>query len=284
MIVKAVPMTFRFTVPFMMFVAFALPMRAESADPAAVVAALKMPEMIAVMQDEGVAYGADLEEQLFPGAGGVRWAALVDVIYDEDRMARRFDSVFTERLGRDDATLQAILAFFGSNRGQRIVALEIEARRALLDKAVEDAAKVTFENMAVEGTPRLDVLHRFAEANDLIEQNVSGALNANLAFYRGLAEGGAFADVEMTEADILADVWAQEPDVRTETEDWLYPFLNLAYEPLSDADMLAYLEFSRTPAAAALNSAMFAAFDDVFGVISHDLGRAAAEILSGQDI
>ncbi len=262
----------------------ALPLRAGSVDPAAVAATLRMPEMIAVMRNEGVAYGADLEKQLFPGAGGTRWAALVEGIYDEDRMARRFDGVFTAQLGRDDATLQAIIDFFGSDRGQRILVLEIEARRALLDQAVEEAAKVTVEGMMAKQAPRLDVLRRFAEANDLIEQNVAGAMNANVAFYRGLADGGAFAGAEMTEADILADVWAQEPDIRMETEDWLYPFLNLAYEPLSDADMLAYLEFSRTPAAAVLNSAMFAAFDDVFGEISHDLGRAAAEILSGQDI
>lgn len=83
---------------------------------------------------------------------------------------------------------------------------------------------------------------------------------------------------------MLAEVWAQEPDIRAETESWLYPFLALAYKPLSDADVEAYLAFSESEAGRAMNAAMFAAFDEVFREISHDLGRAAAEMLSGRDI
>ena len=33
-----------------------------------------------------------------------------------------------------------------------------------------------------------------------------------------------------------------------------------------------------------MNTAMFAAFDEMFRAISRDLGRAAADMLSGQDI
>jgi hypothetical protein len=48
--------------------------------------------------------------------------------------------------------------------------------------------------------------------------------------------------------------------------------------------MEAYIAFSETPAGATMNAALFAAYDELFGAISHDLGRAAAEMLSGQDI
>ena len=84
-----------------------------------------------------------------------------------------------------------------------------------------------------ERDPRLDLLDRFAEANDLIEENVSGALNSNLAFYRGMSEGGAFTGAEMTEEEMLSEVWSQEDDIRAETAGWLYPFLMLAYESVS---------------------------------------------------
>ena len=83
---------------------------------------------------------------------------------------------------------------------------------------------------------------------------------------------------------MLADVWSQESDIRAETEGWLYPFLALAYKPLSDADMQAYLTFSESEASRVMNAAMFAAFDEMFRDISRDLGRAAADMLSGQDI
>jgi hypothetical protein len=42
----------------------------------------------------------------------------------------------------------------------------------------------------------------FIEANDLVERNVSGALNSNFAFYRGLSDGGAF-EVEIPEELML---------------------------------------------------------------------------------
>jgi hypothetical protein len=262
----------------------ALPLRAQTSDPESVLQTLRIPEMIAVMQDEGIAYGDDLEEQLFPGAGGARWDGIVAGIYDEPALLQRFQSAFSARLAADPQAMDEIVAFFATDRGQRILSLEIAARRALLDEAAEEAAAVSVDDMRARDDPRLAVLERFAAANDLIEQNVSGALNANFAFYQGMSDGGAFDAAKMTEADMLADVWSQEPEIRAETESWLYPFLALAYEPLSDADLQAYLAFSESGASRAMNAAMFAAFDEVFRAISRDLGRAAAEMLSGQDI
>lgn len=272
--------------PIILVAAFlcALPLRAASADPAALLTTLRIPEMIAVMQDEGIAYGDELEEQLFPGAGGARWDEAVARVYDEPALLERFQSAFAARLAADPQAMDQIAGFFGTDRGQQILILEIEARRALLDEAVEEAAAVSVDDMRARDDPRLALLERFATANDLIEQNVSGALNANFAFYQGMSDGGAFDGAKMTEADMLAEVWAQEPDIRAETESWLYPFLALAYKPLSDADVEAYLAFSESEAGRAMNAAMFAAFDEVFREISHDLGRAAAEMLSGRDI
>jgi len=272
--------------PIILVAAFlcALPLRAASADPAALLTTLRIPEMIAVMQDEGIAYGDELEEQLFPGAGGARWDQAVARVYDEPALLERFQSAFAARLAADPQAMDQIAGFFGTDRGQQILILEIEARRALLDEAVEEAAAVSVDDMRARDDPRLALLERFATANDLIEQNVSGALNANFAFYQGMSDGGAFDGAKMTEADMLAEVWAQEPDIRAETESWLYPFLALAYKPLSDADVEAYLAFSESEAGRAMNAAMFAAFDEVFREISRDLGRAAAEMLSGRDI
>jgi hypothetical protein len=260
-----------------------LPAQAQVADPGAVADALRIDEVMGVMQAEGLDYGAQLEAELFPGGGGARWQAAVARIYDAAAMERRFSQVFGAEIGDEPEAMAAIVDFFGDARGQRIVTLEIEARRALLDEAVEDAAKVAFQDMEAERDPRIGLLQRFAEANDLIEQNVAGALNSNLAFYRGLSEGGAFGEA-MAEPDILADVWSQEADIRAETEDWLFPYLALAYQPLPDEDVEAYIAFSETGAGEALNAALFAAFDAIFTDISEELGRSAAQLLSGQDI
>ena len=198
-------------------------------------------------------------------------------------MTARFEMAMAKDLGGAEADLLAIEAFFGSAQGQRILQLEIEARRALLDQSVEDAAKVGWEDLQADGKARADQLRRFAQVNDLIESNVMGALNANLAFYRGLATSSSFGK-EMPEDQMLSDVWEQEPSIRQETEDWLYPFLSLAYQPLPDADLDAYTAFSETPAGKRMNAALFAAFDAVFTKISYDLGVAAAIQMQGDDI
>ena len=244
---------------------------------------LQIPGIIAVMRLEGLDYGRSLEDEMFPGRGGDAWDATVALVYDQPTMLRRFQTAFAAELQGDPAAVAAVVGYFDTPLGQRILTLEVEARQALLDKAVEAAAKERADQMAADADPRMAALRDFATANDLIEANVQGALNANLGFYQGMAEAGAFGE-DMTEDQMLADVWGQEPDIRKETEDWLFPFLALAYGPLSDADLQSYTDFSRTPAGKKMNTALFAAFDAVFVQISRDLGRAVAHQMTGDDI
>ena len=247
-------------------------------------ATLQIAGVLSVMQAEGADYGKTLEEEMFPGKGGAGWTVIVDGIYDAAAMKALFDkALITELGGADPATLEVIEDFFGSERGQRILSLEIEARRALLNQDTEDAAKMHVEDLSAKDDPRLDLIRKFAETNDLIEMNVAGALNANLAFFKGMAASGGF-DGDMTEDQMLQNVWSQEPAIRGETETWLYPYLALAYEPLPDDDLQAYLAFSKLDEGKVLNAAVFAAFNVLFIDISDKLGRAAAKQIQGEDI
>ena len=244
--------------------------------------ALRIREVMEVMREEGLQYGETLEADMFPGSGGAAWQAKVSAIYDADAMVATFNDALTEALSGEAATARVATEFFASPLGQKVVRLEIEARRALLDEVAEGSAQLGWADMEGEDDPRADLIRRFAEVNDLIDSNVTGALNSNLAFYRGLAGAGLMG--EMPQEDMLAEVWAQEEAVRAETEDWLYPYLALAYRPLSDAELTAYIEFSATPEGQGLNRALFSAFAVLFERISAELGAAAAIQLQGQDI
>ncbi len=244
---------------------------------------LKIADVIEVMQLEGLSYGAEMEQELFAGQGGASWTAVVGLIYDRPTMQSRFDDAFAEQLTGREKDLPAMQAFFGADLGQRILALEVEARRSLMDQAVEDAAKALVEDMMAEAAPRIDGLRAFSEANDLIEMNISGALNSNLAFFQGMDEVSG-PDPDMTQEDMLMTVWGQEPEIRAETEAWIYPYLSLAYGPLSDEELAAYIAFSKTEPGQVLNAALFGAFEVVFSTISRDLGRAAAKQMMGQDL
>ena len=250
---------------------------------AALMQTMRIADIVALLREEGIDYGRKLETDMFPGAGGAGWQATVGLIYDGARMEAVFGAALDAALDGQAEATAAAQAFFGSDLGQKVLGLEIEARRALLDDAVEDAAKLAWEEMAAEGGPRVALLDDFVAANDLVESNVMGALNSNLAFYQGMAEGGAFGE-EMTEDQMLSDTWAQEGEIRASTEGWIYPYLALAYGPLADAELQDYIDFSRSPAGQALNTALFAAFDEVFTPVSRALGLAVARQLQGQDI
>ena len=62
------------------------------------------------------------------------------------------------------------------------------------------------------------------------------------------------------------------------------PFLMLAYQPLSDQELDAYIAFSTTPAGQKANRAVFAAFDAMFVQVSKELGQSAGRLMAGQDI
>ena len=244
---------------------------------------LKIDALMAVMRTEGLANGKEMEADLFPGQGGAAWGVVLSRVYDTNRLHEVFDTALATALEGDHATQKAMRAFFGTTLGQRILALEIDARKTLLDDKATEAAARLWGKALNANTPRAAQINRFAEINDLVESNVMGALNGNLAFYRGMNAAGAFPQ-PMPEDDMLAEVWSQEADVRRDTTEWLFPFLMLAYQPLSDNELGKYIAFSETPAGQKANRAMFLAFDAMFVQVSKELGQSAGRLMAGQDI
>lgn len=251
---------------------------------AAIARTMMIGPVMDVLRAEGMAHSADLSKDLLEGQDDAAWQAVINLIYNPDKMTGRFNTALAAALGDDAQTVLADSeAFFGSPTGQRALTLEIEARMALLDAGAEAAAKDAWLGLAQSNPERAAQIERFAVLNDLIESNVMGALNANLDFFRGLSAAGAFGD-PMPEEQMLTEVWAQEPDIRTETTDWLYPFLMLSYQSLSDAELQEYIDFSASPSGQKMNAAVFVAFDAVMRDISGELGAAAGRLMVGQDI
>lgn len=252
--------------------------------PAAVLADLmRMDETFAIMAEEGRAHGTEIEAGSFPGRGGAGWAATVARIYDTERMRTRFLAVFAEALKNDPAAIEAASRFFGSDLGQRILTLELDARRAMIDDDVSEAAEVTAEKMKAARDPRLRLVRKMIEAADLVEMNVAGALSANLAFARGMAETLPSARSQPAE-DMLSEIWGQESGIRASTTTWLYSYLVMAYAPLSDAELQSYVDFWAAPEGKAVNAALFAAFDAAFVPISEELGQAVGAMSQSRDI
>lgn len=253
---------------------------------------LLIPEAMEVLRDEGIDNGQTLAGQKERETTGDEaagdevltfWNKALDRIYRPARMLELFNQAFDRALARDEATIAGSTRFFASQAGQRALSLELSARRALLDDDVEAAAALAYARLAEQDPARHALIERFVTANDLIDSNVMGAMNANLAFLRGMAASGVDG-FDLTEAEMLAQVWGTEGETRAEMVAWVYPFLTMAYQPLSDADLTAYVEFSESEAGKRLNAAMFAAFDTMLNKVSHELGLAYGQSVQGDDI
>lgn len=243
--------------------------------------AMRVDDVVAIMRKEGLNYADTLAEEMLPDGSTKRWEAAVGRIYDAESMRNGLESRFTESV--IDADLTEVIDFFESDLGKQVVDLEISAREALLDPAIEEASRDTFERMVEDADDRVEQVGAYIDANDLVEANVAGAMNSNFAFLRGLADGGA-RGAEMSEEEMLATIWLQEDDVRTETRVWLYSYLLMAYAPLDAADLDKYIEMSRSEAGRAMNRALFDGFDPMFTAISSALGQEIARIGSAQEL
>lgn len=244
---------------------------------------IDITSLIDVMRAESRENALGVDEDLLDGRGGAAWRVAVDQIYDPAKLRVRFDSALDDAL-KDAPEARAEMArFFASDLGQRVVALEIAARRALLDPTTETATKTLWDQAFDAKSPRAAQIERFSQSNDLIESNVMGAMNSNLAFFKSLSAAGAFAD-PLPEDEMLAQVWSQEDAIRSETADWLYPFLLLAYQPLSDSEFDSYIDFSESADGKKVNAAVFAAFGALFVQLSSELGTAAGKLMTGEEI
>lgn len=243
--------------------------------------ALDMGSLIQIMREEGVEYGDELALEMFPGRDGATWRDQVSQIYDVDKMSETISTGMDAELA--DTDIAPLVAFFTSDLGRQIVVLEVSARRAFLESAVEDAATDQVMQLQDNNDPHFSLIEKFSAASDLIDTNVVGAMNANYAFYQGLAAGGGL-DLDLSEEQMLSDVWEQEPEIRQSTTEWVYGYLNMAYQPLSEAELTAYLDLTMTPEGKDMTRALFVSFDEMFINISKALGFAASQFMSGQDL
>ncbi|MEM7490918.1 MAG: hypothetical protein AAF390_17515 [Pseudomonadota bacterium] len=254
------------------------PLRAEAVQP--LLRAARIEQLMQVVATEGTRHGVGLEKSLFPGRGGSSWATLVAAIQSPDRLARRLAEVLDAELSDEDAALAA--TYLSDGAGARIVAREVETRLEMLDGAVEAEAKRVSTEVRDADPGRAALVDELLDALDLLPANVSGGLNANFAFYRGLGDGGALKK-RLTESEMLAMVWAQEDSVRAATRDWLQGYLTRAYAPLAEDDLRDYLAFATTPVGQRYFAAMFAGFGTVFEETSYEMGLAAARFMAQDD-
>ncbi|PKP85217.1 MAG: hypothetical protein CVT80_03805 [Alphaproteobacteria bacterium HGW-Alphaproteobacteria-2] len=241
--------------------------------------AVSLDALLGVIHEESMVQGRQLAVDMQIAEQGALELLLAGV-YSPARMRRVFAEGFAGRMTPEE--LADTTEFFASPLGVRIVGLEISGRAALLDPEVEAASRERAATASDAEPARLALLQRFIEVNALVDSNVVGSMNAQFAFMMGLASIADTQTSPMSEDEVLADLWQQEPEIRRTSVDWLVSYLLLAYDPLSDAELEAYVAFSESPAGQAYNRAVFAAFDALFAESWGRLGRGFAQLMAGE--
>lgn len=248
----------------------------------AVFDALRIGDVAMLLHDEAVASADDLGAGLVPERERDAWLRMVSRINAPETLERMLREQFGAALDTD--AVGEIHAFLDSPLGARIVGLELSAREVLNSPGVEEAAVERFEDARAAGTPRAAQVATFIEVNDLIDQNVVGALNANAAFLEGMQDAAGNASGLVPQGGIREEVMRQAPEIREATEDWVTAFVSLAYDPLPDEDFASYIAFSESAPGQALNVALFAAFDVVFETTSRQTGAALAGLMTSEEL
>ncbi|WP_319823832.1 DUF2059 domain-containing protein [Thalassovita sp.] len=246
---------------------------------ARLVSLLRLEEVVQIMQQEGLDQGRDLGASMLQESGGAAWERRLQLLYDVPRMTDQAVAGVTSRIPDQDCG--AMLAFFDTPLGQQIVEGEISVRRAFLDSAVEDASRRAYTLGESGADPHLAEVSGYIQLNDLLERNVSGALNSNYRFYLGLVHGEY---LHLTEDEILAEAWAAEAETRADMDEWLHAYLSAAYAGLNVDQLRAYNAFSASPAGQTLNRALFGGFDSMYEALSYGLGLAIAHASLGADL
>lgn len=240
--------------------------------------ALRLGEVVQVLSAEGVEHAAALDAEMLGDSGGAYFTDQAAALFDPDRMQADLTQVLAQEMSPED--LNASAAYFESPTGRRIIALELSARAAFSDPDVE-AVAVDHYHALPPGDPVRGLVRDYVEANDLVARNVDGMQASDYSFYRGLVAGGAY---DPDHEAYLALLLNERDALYLETDEWAMSFHLLAYDPLTEAEHRENLAYSLSPAGKAFNTAMFAAFDQVYEDIFFQLGLLVAGSMQATDL
>ena len=241
--------------------------------------ALHMDILVDVIVSEGQEQVKDAAELYLSGRA-------IKVFIDQNRNLYQ-PSVIKERLikgldvGMTADQRSIALAFFQTETGSLAAELEATARQAISDQAIEDHAKAMVANAEKNKEARVTELSDAIEKMGLIDMNLAGAMTAQYHFLMPLAKVDALG---LNQAEILNMIQEGQEEIIDNITTWLMAFTYMAYTPLGDEQLTTYLSYQMSENGAALNSALFDAFNGIDRDMSAAMGLALAQALQSQEL
>ncbi|MEO0668177.1 MAG: DUF2059 domain-containing protein [Pseudomonadota bacterium] len=229
--------------------------------------AMGIPGLIAAFAEDGRETIGDINSGFLGGQGGDVFTETAQRLYDPARMEAELRASFRQLV--DPADARQAVVFFDSAQGQRIVALEVQARQAMVDDALEDAAKAA-------STDAGDDVLRLISVRDLVEVNTDIAMAARTAFYDGFLAAAPSTDAP--------DIEGQRGTVAEDTRTWITGYYMLVASAMEDDDLDTYTAFWETDVAQRVDAALSDAFEQSYVSLSYGMGQIVGRLMPQNDL
>ena len=234
--------------------------------------ALRLDEIVQIIKTEGI-HEANTTAEIYLKSKGQTGTFRKDIekLYDRTNISTFLLDGVANRLTEDDA--QSALAFYSGSLGAKIAQLEASARLAISDDAVESVAIEIAKAAGSKDHQRYKTLTKNIEDLELVEHNMKGAFASQYGFLTELSQAD---DIDLSQDQILSMLSANEQKLRGEISAWLIGYSYMAYQPLSDEELDAYLDFLTSKPGKALHKALF----DVFNALSVETASALGVLIA----
>ena len=229
--------------------------------------AMGIPALVAAFAEDGRQTIPEIDAGFLGGQGGDVFFETAQRLYDPARIEAELRSSFIRRVDPQDA--RQALVFFDSAQGQRIVELEVQARQAIVDDAVEAAAKAASDSPGAE-------VERLSSVRDLVEVNTDISVAARFAFYDGFHAAAPSTDTP--------DVEGQRGTIAEETRAWITGYYMLVASAVEDDDLDIYAAFWETDVGQGVDAALSQAFEESYVALSYGLGQTVGRLMPQNDL
>lgn len=229
--------------------------------------AMGLPALLAAFAADGAASAQSVNDGFLGGQGGDVFAETVRRLYDVDRLNPILREGLKEAL--DAAVAARALVFFETEMGARIIRIEVEARNAMSDEALEAAA------MRAADIPDPDVVEML-DIRDLVARNTDITLDAQSGFFSGMQSAAPGAPAP--------DIEGQRGQVTERTRAWITGYYMLVASALEEHDLSTYSAFWETDVGQALDEALFVAFEALYVDLSFALGQMVGRLMPQNEL
>jgi len=215
-----------------------------------------------------------------PDEFGAQWVRLAEKIFDPDEMLNRSLDML-EAVMPDDLVDHGA-AFYASDLGQRLVAVENESH--MVASAVKDAeAARILDALSSEGSARIDQYRAMNNAIGGVESNLRAVIEIQVRYLMAAMNAGS-VDFEMSEADLRGIFQSQAPQLRQGIEINGIMGGAYAYRDISDADVTAYVAALENPKMRQVYEILNAVQFEIMAERYERLATALADLSPQQDI